>query len=505
MATFVEEDFKGRGAYSVSILNALGVKIFANPEQVTQALNANPTLGGGFLIEGGVPGKEILWTTLTVEMSIIRDHNSATPTHTYGLIFFDEDEAMIASPGETTQEFRTKMNTLKTVLESLLPTKAKGPVVPIAPVPVREIVSTRTSKRYPLYEILGRGSYGEVYRTSEDRILKLVTAINEKEFVQELEIQRELTAREPGVCPILYDYGKVSASTKFMIVMERYDDTARKLLRSDHSHAIDVLKQIATIMQRLEKYQFNHRDIHTANIMYKGTPKQYALIDFGYSCATFDGKKYAGTSYFKPTDTCFRRSRDLAQLVYGIEKYDMKTVSATDEIRVFLRLLLTFDINGKKCEMFNGCPPHRINDWADSYKFLNRADIENPHTTPEGLLHAISVYEQHGIEACKNGFVVDPVSNACVPKPSKVVKVPRGMPETPSPRNNLGLKPCPPGKVRNPVTRRCRKEERGKTKRAATPAPAPANPCPPGKIINPATRRCVNRDGAIGKKLLNGR
>jgi len=51
----------------------------------------------------------------------------------------------------------------------------------------------------------------------------------------------------------------------------------------------------------------------------------------------------------------------------------------------------------------------------------------------------------------------------------------------PAPPN---LKPCPPGKVRNPITRRCNKvKSQSKTKRI--------NPCPPGKERNPKTGRCI--------------
>jgi hypothetical protein len=39
------------------------------------------------------------------------------------------------------------------------------------------------------------------------------------------------------------------------------------------------------------------------------------------------------------------------------------------------------------------------------------------------------------------------------------------------------LKPCPEGKERDSITRRCRKVKSGR-------------PCPPGKVRNETTRRC---------------
>ena len=85
-------------------------------------------------------------------------------------------------------------------------------------------------------------------------------------------------------------------------------------------------------------------------------------------------------------------------------------------------------------------------------------------------------------------------------------------------------RPCPEGKIRNPITGRCvnRHGKLGKKiyknnirvnfneEVVQIPinrnAPAPVNenrkPCPPGKIRNPKTGRCVNANGKIAKLLL---
>ena len=52
-------------------------------------------------------------------------------------------------------------------------------------------------------------------------------------------------------------------------------------------------------------------------------------------------------------------------------------------------------------------------------------------------------------------------------------------------------KPCPPGKTRNPVTKRCRKVKSTSPK-----------PCPPGKTRNPVTKRCRKVKSA-SPKILN--
>jgi hypothetical protein len=67
-------------------------------------------------------------------------------------------------------------------------------------------------------------------------------------------------------------------------------------------------------------------------------------------------------------------------------------------------------------------------------------------------------------------------------------------------------KACPPGKVRNPATKRCvskagrvgKNLKSKKTRKSPTSKP---KGCPSGKIMNPSTMRCVSRKGKIGMGL----
>jgi hypothetical protein len=346
-----------------------------------------------------------------------------------------------------------------------------------------------TGNVYHLEKRLGSGSFGNVYDVGDGKILKSIRGVSGQSFLNEAKLQKKLYQKEPGVCPDLFEYGIEKNTAIYIIVMEKFDGTVRDLLEKEPTACLEFLKQIAVIFQRLEKYQFNHRDFKSDNAMYKieaDGKRRYALIDFGFSCATIDGRTYRGTGFFPSTAKCFRRSRDLAQCVYEIEHY---TRTLPEDLRVFLRLLLTFDINGKTCRMYKGCPPYKINTWRDTYGFLDNDEIENPHTTPEGMLHALEVYQKHGIQACKNGFVVDPVVDVCVPKPDTIPQPILDKPESPKQQD------CPPGKIRNPKTRRCVK------KTGAIGRNIQVDDCPPGKIRNPKTRRCVKKDGAIGRNL----
>lgn len=336
-----------------------------------------------------------------------------------------------------------------------------------------ELFISDSGEEYPVLGTLGSGTYGTVYQSSEGRVIKSIRGVDVSAFTQEALIQMKVFEAVPNSCPEIFEIGDLVDYKKFIIVMEQFDDTAQEILHQSPAMIPDFLRQIAILLQKLEPFEFNHRDFKSDNVMYKmeDNKVRFALIDFGFACITVNGQKYAGTSYFKKDAKCFRKSRDLAQMVYEVEKY---IPNIPDDIRTFLRLLLTFDINGKKCEMFKGCPPHKIDKWLDTYKFLDNDAIENPNTTPEGMLRALDFFEEHGIEACKNGFVVHPAGEQCVPKPSAEVVTPRDRPVTPAvPRRSS--KKCPEGKELNPATRRCIKK------------------CPPPKIRNPKTRRCVKK------------
>ena len=321
------------------------------------------------------------------------------------------------------------------------------------------IISFQPSRFFVLGDPpLGIGSYGRVYQLrdfAEDNsygdtilligpprsiILKWITLPGDKvpNLLQECTIQQKLSEKEPGVCPNLYEYGKVIIADetgrpayRYIVVMEMCVGTARSLLHRRDSRqnrliprteaVLDYLEQMAKIMKRLEKYNFNHRDLKSDNIMYKRVAVdsdhpfgyKFLLIDFGLSCATFGGKQYEGTLYFQSGTKCFRKSRDLAMLVF-----ELLSLSINDTMKRFGKLLLTFDLNGKPCDMTKGCLPDFDGKWASAYDFLDKDDVENPNTTPDGLLAAIKSFREKGIEKCEQeGFIKDPIKDACVPDP----------------------------------------------------------------------------------------
>lgn len=312
----------------------------------------------------------------------------------------------------------------------------------------------------PLGTKLGEGSYGIVYQMSGDskKIIKvfpqhIIDKHGVKALVSEVTIQQKLAEKLPGVCPEIYSFGKVRNDslneTDYIIVMEKCDGTARSELRANGKNdevVLDYLEQVANILKRVKPFEFNHRDLKSDNIMYKLGPakkdetgkfkqkKNYLLIDFGFSCATFDGVKYAGSSYYQPTIKCFRESRDLAMTVFEL----LWIQSLSPSMRKFIQLVLTFeytdknDNKKKKCDMTNGCYELDFyGDWGELYDFLDDDTIENPNTTPDGLLNAIKAYRERGIASCeKDGFILNPIKGECMPDPGAPRPV-KGEPKSP--------------------------------------------------------------------------
>lgn len=121
-----------------------------------------------------------------------------------------------------------------------------------------------------------------------------------------------------------------------------------------------------------------------------------------------------------------------------------------------------------------------------------------------------------GVTGCPNGQVLNPQTGKCIKVNGPTYKKVFGSQapahdQSPRPgRGNPGTNypvqgPCPPGKVVNPITKKCIKRGGPSYKKifgtagnapAAPPHQAPNNaPCPPGKVVNPRTKKCITIGG----------
>lgn len=364
---------------------------------------------------------------------------------------------------------------------------------------------TSTKETYTMGTMLGRGTFGEVYKATrqsdgKEVVVKKNRNANLRNMIKEtiiniLIVKETESFSRPDInlvgpfAPRIYDFGYDAATGEGFIVSEMMRNSVHgALVNGQHDAAYmltfvkTVLLQLTVILHTLgRKLRFNHRDFKTDNCMYirdAAGQVQVRLIDFGFSCITYDGI-YIASASGPAFQHCFLLSRDMTQFLYEMYKYHPYLPV---QVRSVLTAVLTFPgPKGRLCKMYKGCKG--IKEWRNSYEFLNDKAVVNPNCQPDNLFHiAMAFY---------SGRPWRPLLQAAL----AAVPIPVAAPA-------VAVAQCPAGKVWNPNTRRCVLAT-GTVGRAllATAAVAPAavgpaaigiKACPPTKPdYNPATRRCV--------------
>jgi serine/threonine protein kinase len=263
--------------------------------------------------------------------------------------------------------------------------------------------------------------------------------------------------------PKFYELAYSNKEKTMMMRSELLDGTFDSLIRTSTIQENDrlvpaVLVKIARILQFLQqRLAFDHRDLKGDNIMYalhNGTI-QLKLIDFGLSCMTWKGLSIRGEGY-SGLKSCFKQDRDLSQFIYSIARYESKCISKQLYTTFANILHVNLDPN-HVCEVLDDCVRNGLTNWASSYNFFNRTNVHIPRAEPESVVAVMQNYL-------------------------------RGKPFRQT-RSNTMKKPCGPGKMRNPQTRRCH----------TVPIPISASKpkqCPEGKLLNTTTNRCI-KDPAL--------
>lgn len=105
---------------------------------------------------------------------------------------------------------------------------------------------------------------------------------------------------------------------------------------------------------------------------------------------TYKGIHISGEGIFPSTHTCNRKSRDVTFLLMELlldfpDKMSPKLYET-------LRKLLKFRTPHSECQMNGFCVEEGLREWENSYKFLNRKNIENPHTTAKGIKQQMTAF-----------------------------------------------------------------------------------------------------------------
>jgi serine/threonine protein kinase len=236
-----------------------------------------------------------------------------------------------------------------------------------------------------------------------------------------------------------------------------------------------------------KRLRYNHRDFKPDNVMYTySLDGQFniKIIDFGFNCLTWKGIEIKGAEYFKDVYECYLPSRDLTQFIYFLLDY-RNGIQLSPRLKKILEHIITFPVGNTICNMIIGCRAYgmNMNDWYDSYDFLNNPKIKNPNAYPEKIrqkmmdvlglqtvksvspIRSIAEHKIPGLEHCPPEQILNPRTRLCVQRNSsvgkKLLKFTRRYKHpllSNKRRPTAKLKPCGRGRTRNPYTRRCIKQ-----------------------------------------------
>jgi formylglycine-generating enzyme required for sulfatase activity len=151
--------------------------------------------------------------------------------------------------------------------------------------------------KYKLFEQLGRGGYGTVYRAL-DTILNVERAVKvlhpalcaDPEFIERFRREAQLAARleHPHILPV-YDLGE-SGGSVFLAMKYMPSGSLKDLLAREHhlpfARALEITRQIADALEYAhhQPEQLIHRDVKPGNILFEkdGSAR---LTDFGFAKA----------------------------------------------------------------------------------------------------------------------------------------------------------------------------------------------------------------------------
>jgi hypothetical protein len=272
---------------------------------------------------------------------------------------------------------------------------------------------------YNLIKKVADGEFGYIYKVERHGIpyaCKIHKALKTKEDLQSLLyetlihillLQASVGERNGPYVPYLYKIGYDKKTHKTYLLTEWVSHTLHEEIIGHSKNENDrrlptILGQVAKALDFLGAHlRFNHRDLHPSNVMIARSFQRVVLIDFGYSCLTWNGLHIRGPSLYdyapKKNDApkewkpnpCYKPDRDMPFLCMRLYKFydEHLSPSMLEHIHATLRgyvagksfLNRAPDAKEKQpCDLGELCPSLGLSDIMDQYEFLNSPAVRVP-------------------------------------------------------------------------------------------------------------------------------
>jgi len=258
---------------------------------------------------------------------------------------------------------------------------------------------TVDGKDYTFVEQVNSGVFGIIFKSEHGgktyackMLREYKDASDFQGFLNEILIhiillQTSISEVNGPYVPYVYKVGYDTTYKKAFIVSEWMNTTLRddiqKHTRIENDFRLPtLLAQLAHILDFFgTELQFNHRDMHSANIMIAHHTSRVTLIDFGYSCLKWKGLQIIGPSiYNSENNPCYKEDRDIPFLFMELYHYFGRFLSR--HMRGTLHADIRSRIRGKPCNMGKLCPKHGLTALKNRYEFLNRPNVTLRNSTP---------------------------------------------------------------------------------------------------------------------------
>ena len=249
---------------------------------------------------------------------------------------------------------------------------------------------------------------------------KQITDFNIKNFIIISQLHNILSLEKKYV-PELYSSFYMVKNNKLLLcrIIEKLDITAFKyfIKKKNKNEWFNFLFQISYKLKYYQgKYNFNHGDLSTKNIMGKFVNECYIkyeieeeiiyisncgiewyFIDFGFSMIEYQNVKYFGKEYFKRDELNFKNEKDLTLMCYSLIYY---TKNIPKEIYNFLiNCLSNLDIKNnyeiiknKPIKKLSSIELEKINDeYTELFSKLNDIEFKNMCCIPSSFLNNLLI------------------------------------------------------------------------------------------------------------------